>query len=131
MAALTAFRRRAIHLQRGVINVSAKKNFDGFQVATEATARQLYPIGKTPRRVVNKPLGALTIAGTLEMRNKQLGVGIDRRPRPIAAGAIDGLFHGRDAFCLSRRGNSSLHQFERATPPARTFRSAKQKNSLT
>lgn len=99
VAALGALWRGPVNLdQHGVIDICAKRPFNGFQIGLVAVRRELDAGSESRRDIVHEPLGAVVIPTADEVGNDEIGVGLDRGPRPCVAGTVNGVFHPRDAF---------------------------------
>lgn len=101
VSAFEGLRRVAIELdEHGVINVSAERAFNRFQIGLVAVAGQLDAIHDPRGHILDKPLRAFAIATADKMRNEQFRIGLNRGPCPRIAGAINRRFHIRRVLLL-------------------------------
>jgi hypothetical protein len=55
------------------------------------------------RNVLHEPCGAIAVAAADEMRNDELGIGLDSGPSPGIASAINLALHARNVLLFRRR----------------------------
>lgn len=93
--------RRALELHElGEVHVVAETALNRFKVGTMAVRRKLHAIGETVAQIVHKHHGALARTVADMVAHDQLGIGINRGPRPHVASAFRGCSRARHVLLL-------------------------------
>jgi hypothetical protein len=97
---LRAISRRSVELdQHRIVDVSSECVFDGVRIDAVSVRRQLNPVPDARGSVLHKCLGSRSAAISEGIRDNQLCIRTDGRPRPNIASALLHLFK-RDVFLL-------------------------------
>ena len=86
--------------KHGVVDIRAKGLLHSFKVRLVAVAAELHPVGQAQRQVGDEQLRRLGVARADVERGDQLGVGVDRHPRPGVAGIVRVCLGGGDVLGL-------------------------------
>lgn len=101
VAPARGFRRGAVNLlDHGIVDISAERALDGFQIRLVAIARKLHPMRQPRGEIVHELDSRCAGAVRDEPRGHELGIGAYRGPSPHITGHIGGGLRGGNVLGL-------------------------------
>ena len=84
----------------GIVHVGTERALDRFQVGTMTVCGELDAIGKAGGEIGHEGVGVFSVTTADQPGHDQLGIGIQRRPRPSVASLFRGSLGGLDILLL-------------------------------